>query len=239
MVRSRWALVGLVLLGVGQDPSRSEDFHILLAQFQGGYNLNSSRTVAIDTEVRLRRIDSVRMEWAGQVTAGFGWENGVECPGQYIVVPAAFSVYLRDDSLAFGSTPRFGKTTYPAPEHFNTSTQLHFWFGAGWDFLFDGECECQVLFWLNSFGFCSLELFQWPWGYLGSAELIIVGVRRHDADEDGDVDLRDFAAFQSCFTGNGNALTSGECAVADADGDTDADLDDVGSLVSAMNGPRP
>ncbi len=60
-----------------------------------------------------------------------------------------------------------------------------------------------------------------------------------DADDDGDVDLLDFAAFVDCATGSGNAIGLG-CAVFDTDCDADVDLTDFGTLqrLSTGNSPR-
>jgi hypothetical protein len=58
-----------------------------------------------------------------------------------------------------------------------------------------------------------------------------------DYDEDGDVDLVDFAAFQTCFTGPGN-LPSASCRVAfDSDDDADIDLADFGNFQLSFTGP--
>ena len=49
---------------------------------------------------------------------------------------------------------------------------------------------------------------------------------RGDLDGDGDVDLSDLLAFQSCFSGAGQAVSLG-CEDADLDNDGDADLADL------------
>ena len=57
-----------------------------------------------------------------------------------------------------------------------------------------------------------------------------------DCNDDGDVDLQDFLAFQTCFTGPGGTLTPG-CVCADFDGDDDVDLADFLAFQSAYTGP--
>lgn len=47
-----------------------------------------------------------------------------------------------------------------------------------------------------------------------------------DSDDDGDVDLADYAAFRSCMQGPGNRTAAG-CEVLDADWDSDVDLQDL------------
>ena len=59
-----------------------------------------------------------------------------------------------------------------------------------------------------------------------------------DCDDDGDVDLADFLAFQTCFTGPGGSLDPG-CECADFNGDGDVDLQDFLSFQAAYTGPSP
>jgi hypothetical protein len=58
-----------------------------------------------------------------------------------------------------------------------------------------------------------------------------------DTNRDGDVDLADFAKFQSCFTGAGSGPVLDACKVADLDCDTDVDLDDYENFVRTLRGP--
>ena len=57
-----------------------------------------------------------------------------------------------------------------------------------------------------------------------------------DCNADGDVDLQDFFAFQTCFTGPGGSLAPG-CECADSDGDDDVDLQDFFAFQTAYTGP--
>ena len=57
-----------------------------------------------------------------------------------------------------------------------------------------------------------------------------------DIDNDGDVDLADFAVLQHCFTGSGGGVPSG-CAVANLDGDADIDLSDYELFQNGCTGP--
>ncbi|HOW19468.1 MAG TPA: dockerin type I repeat-containing protein, partial [Phycisphaerae bacterium] len=59
-----------------------------------------------------------------------------------------------------------------------------------------------------------------------------------DFDNDGDVDLTDFALFQICFNGP-NSAPGPKCAVnADFDGDGDVDLADFAAFQKCFNGPN-
>lgn len=66
--------------------------------------------------------------------------------------------------------------------------------------------------------------------------LFLVGPALGDFDETETVDLLDFATFQECFTGSGNATTNG-CTITDLDQDTDVDNDDLALLAGNLNGP--
>ncbi len=62
----------------------------------------------------------------------------------------------------------------------------------------------------------------------------------NDIDDDGDVDLRDFAKFQMCFTGDGPGTVQAECERFDPDcpdDDDDVDLDDFARFVGDLGGP--
>ncbi|MEE9296322.1 MAG: hypothetical protein V3W34_15365 [Phycisphaerae bacterium] len=56
-----------------------------------------------------------------------------------------------------------------------------------------------------------------------------------DADADEDVDLRDFAAFQTCF----GARYAFPCDCLDIDSDGNVDLDDYAEFVARVTGPYP
>ncbi len=57
-----------------------------------------------------------------------------------------------------------------------------------------------------------------------------------DFDDDGDVDMADFAHFQRCLTGMYNPQTEEACLDADLDGDTDVDADDLTLLQRCLIG---
>lgn len=59
-----------------------------------------------------------------------------------------------------------------------------------------------------------------------------------DFDEDGDLDLRDFAMFQVCFTEDGVIQNEAACFFAHFDGDQDVDLTDFAGFESALTGPQ-
>ncbi len=58
-----------------------------------------------------------------------------------------------------------------------------------------------------------------------------------DHDNDGDVDLDDFASYQTCLTGSGQTITNADCFWADLDGDWDADHVDLSLFLGCMSGP--
>jgi hypothetical protein len=57
-----------------------------------------------------------------------------------------------------------------------------------------------------------------------------------DFNEDGDIDLGDFARFQACFTGEGGDLGPG-CEPGDANGDNAVDQSDLAAFSRAITGP--
>ncbi len=57
-----------------------------------------------------------------------------------------------------------------------------------------------------------------------------------DWDEDGDVDLNDYDAFQTCFSGADGGPVGDACATLDLDGDTDVDFSDFAILQRAFTG---
>jgi len=59
-----------------------------------------------------------------------------------------------------------------------------------------------------------------------------------DFDDDGDVDLTDFTAFQACFNGPNRAPHSSCKIDADFDGDGDVDLNDFTVFQGCFNGPN-
>ncbi len=72
----------------------------------------------------------------------------------------------------------------------------------------------------------------------GSAGVLVYRVfSPGDSDEDGDVDLRDYAALQRCFTGPGGSADAA-CMILDDDGDGDVDDFDVAEFVLRMTEPK-
>jgi len=68
--------------------------------------------------------------------------------------------------------------------------------------------------------------------------ITIVPVRT-DFDDDGDVDLEDFALFQICFNGpNRPPALPTTCGESDVDGDADVDLSDFAAFQACFNGPN-
>ncbi|MFQ5491321.1 MAG: M1 family metallopeptidase [Phycisphaerae bacterium] len=58
-----------------------------------------------------------------------------------------------------------------------------------------------------------------------------------DSDCDGDVDLKDFARFQSCHTGTGGGPPANGCAMMRLDAGTEVDLNDFRQFIALMQGP--
>jgi hypothetical protein len=80
----------------------------------------------------------------------------------------------------------------------------------------------------------------WPdrYGPAPAGTFTVLRAFRPDRDQDGDVDLTDFALFQLCFNGpNRPAGTSG-CEDADFDADADVDLNDFSAFQACFNGPN-
>ncbi len=59
-----------------------------------------------------------------------------------------------------------------------------------------------------------------------------------DFDQDGDVDLTDFQAFQGCFNGPNRPYAQPNCAASDFDADNDVDLSDFQVFQACFNGPN-
>ena len=59
-----------------------------------------------------------------------------------------------------------------------------------------------------------------------------------DFDGDGEVDLRDCAALQECFTGPGPQVLGLGCDVFDFDFDEDVDGDDYAAFADRLTGPQ-
>ncbi len=86
---------------------------------------------------------------------------------------------------------------------------------------------------------------QWYAGALGGAITVNCPVQSFtvaapvvDLDLDGDVDLADFAVFQTCFNGPNRPHAGTGCADADFDGDADVDLGDFAVFQGCFNGPN-
>lgn len=61
----------------------------------------------------------------------------------------------------------------------------------------------------------------------------------YDADDDGDVDLVDFGAFQACFTGDGQGPAAGGCETFYSDPDADVDLTDLEAFCAVLSTGGP
>ncbi|GJM26447.1 MAG: hypothetical protein DHS20C16_28620 [Phycisphaerae bacterium] len=65
---------------------------------------------------------------------------------------------------------------------------------------------------------------------------VCINVGDGDFDNDGDVDLADFAEFQSCWGASG---TLGVCTAGDLNGDSTVGADDIEQFVTQLAGPTP
>ena len=82
------------------------------------------------------------------------------------------------------------------------------------------------------------EIATWPiGGTLTFDNVSLVQSGSPDCDLDGDIDLRDFAYFQACFTGEGGGVPTG-CECADLNSDGNVDLGDYGLVNLRMEGPQ-
>jgi len=71
-----------------------------------------------------------------------------------------------------------------------------------------------------------------------AAEVVDLHVWRGDGDRDGDVDLFDYSAFESCVTGPGGSMPTG-CDAWDFDADEDIDARDFAALQMSFTGVLP
>ncbi len=79
--------------------------------------------------------------------------------------------------------------------------------------------------------------------HMGAADVVVVTALA-DYDRDGDVDLRDFAAFMKCFSGGAETpaflIPQAACRdFFDTDADFDVDLEDYANFEAAATGPNP
>jgi hypothetical protein len=58
-----------------------------------------------------------------------------------------------------------------------------------------------------------------------------------DLDADNDIDMRDIASFQRCFTGRGPVILDPVCDSFDFEPDGDVDIDEFAELAESMTGP--
>ncbi len=73
-------------------------------------------------------------------------------------------------------------------------------------------------------------------GAVDAVDILLVSVPG-DTDDDGDVDLADWAWLERCFLGANVAYAEPACALADVDTDADVDLEDARRLGVALTGP--
>ena len=75
--------------------------------------------------------------------------------------------------------------------------------------------------------------------YFDSCEAVVLNrFDGADGDNDGDEDLRDFGAFQRCFTGSDADMLPFNCIVFDSDDDGNVDLTDYGFFADHVTGPN-
>jgi hypothetical protein len=71
---------------------------------------------------------------------------------------------------------------------------------------------------------------------LAPTDKVIVFPGTGDFDEDGDVDLNDFAQFAPCLTGPGGGPIPAGCGAFDSEPDNDVDMHDVAPFQESFNG---
>ena len=75
-------------------------------------------------------------------------------------------------------------------------------------------------------------------GQLNGATFVVQSCTDSDPDDDGDVDLVDFAAFQQCFGVSSIDQFAIDCLCSfDSDNDGDIDLTDFDSFAAGITGP--
>ena len=106
--------------------------------------------------------------------------------------------------------------------------------GSGTSTLFVGDWQSNVLARMDRAGndLGDVVLDGAVGALAGEAAKSIFG----DFDFDGDVDLRDFARYQTCLAGLGG-LSIGECVPGNLNGDQEIDLIDYAGFPAAMTGP--
>lgn len=75
-------------------------------------------------------------------------------------------------------------------------------------------------------------------GQSGTVTLLRWASVAADFDDDGDVDLTDFAHLQACFNGPNRPYAMDGCVDADLDRDADVDVADFGKFQGCFNGPN-
>jgi hypothetical protein len=134
-----------------------------------------AQTAAVDFHTNFSKINSVSIQWSGDVTAGlWGYPGFNSTPW-----PARFYSYMIDENsgaiVASAYTRRLGYNTYPGPEQFDSTTSYTLNVPGGelpgsWDCLLNGR---------TTFGFSlqmsTLDPMDTPLatGYLGSAMIIV------------------------------------------------------------------
>ncbi|MDB4433407.1 hypothetical protein N9166_01585 [bacterium] len=239
-MRCRWmALASVIGAGLAFGTASGEEVIVPLDGAPGYYGPYDSTSVVPDAGVEFYRVDNARVEWQGEGTAGRGWQSGPECEEQWIILPLRFMAHFFEDGDLKAHTVAdwVGEDTYPDPESFDSVSWLTLGPGDSWEFLLDGRCDVEVLIDWILMGYCSVDVSEYPWGTLDSAQLVIVGVRAGDLDADGDVDLEDRDGFQTCFTGSDGGPIAPECGAGDFDRDDDIDCSDWGHFKLAWTGP--
>lgn len=99
----------------------------------------------------------------------------------------------------------------------------------------DGQVDGQVV--LAGF---AMDFSVFDINHDGIVDSMDVSLVSHvgDQDNDDDVDLRDLAELQNCFSGQGVPWSGSDCHLSDLDADQDVDLVDSRRLQAALSGPE-
>ena len=152
------------------------------------------------------------------------WANGANCyDSQHTVRHYHGSTALLIDQIPTGA---------PEAGNYNQWISLgQYWFGAG-------QATANASVNVSEATVTGRPSATWNYRvYTDAAKWVFVAWWPNgDTDDDGDVDLTDFATLPDCLTGPGGGYAQPACQVFDFDLDTDVDLDDVAAFQAAFSG---
>ncbi len=186
----------------------------LTANYDGQATGNWGVHARFEGELIWRNLNSLTI--APAPVACVYWPSPIDAIFDDIYVHYPFvDAIMAADTLSAGNPPSYSEAYYDSLWN-NT--------GAFTQVLFQEASEALASAWYTA------------WIDAGSPEPIFPP-GDGDMDLDGDVDLRDLAGLQSCYTSEGQGPAAVGCAGLDADADTDVDLTDWTILSPLVTGP--